>query len=535
MSRTFLGIIFAFCISCLHAQGEDRYMVFYKDKAGTAFSVDQPLEFLSQKAITRRINQNIAITSQDFPPNAAYVSSVRSTGAYVYYTSRWFNASLVEATAGELAAIQGLPNVDHVEFVAPGKVGTGGRIGSNSKFMADSPPPLTHQQTSMLGLDAMRADGLDGQGITIGVFDTGFPGVTANPAFVDIMLDERIRDFYNFAFGYPHVFLGNDHGARVFSILGGELTNFNGSAPKADYLLYATEYWATEYRVEEYNWLFAAERADSAGVDIISSSLGYTDFDDENMDYTYAEMDGETTVVTQAAQMAFARGIVVVVSAGNLGGTNNPWHFIAAPADGKDILAVGAVDFGLNRSGFSSFGPAADGRVKPDVMALGTATMHINPSGAIQTGNGTSFACPLIAGFAACIWQAHPELTAAELVDLIRKAGSQYFNPDFELGFGIPTYQAVKNIFELSEKNGMLLYPNPIVNDVAKIAFMPADGADIAYQVYNSVGQVVHEETYTSNWHLNPFEVNFSNLSSGVYLVKVKHGAESKTFRVIKP
>jgi serine protease AprX len=535
MNRNFLAVIFVFWFCCAFAQGEDRYMVFYKNKAGTAFSIEQPLQFLSQKAINRRINQNIAVTTQDFPPNAAYVSSVRATGAYVMYTSRWFNASLVEATAAEVTAIQGLNNIDRIEFVAPGKTGTGGRRADYSKFSTESQSPATYQQTSMLGLDAMRADGLEGQGMTIGIFDTGFPGVTSNAAFTTLIQEDRLKDQYNFAFGNSNVFSGHEHGARVFSILGGELANYNGAASKANYLLYATEYDATEYRVEEYYWAFAAERADSAGVDIISSSLGYTEFDDGAMDYNYSDMDGETAVITQAAQMAFERGIIVVSAAGNLGGSNDPWHFISAPADGADVLAIGAVDINRNRSGFSSFGPSSDGRVKPDIAALGTQTANISPSGTIQYGNGTSYACPLIAGFVACVWQAHPELTAIKMVDLIRKAGSQYFNPDFKLGYGIPTYQAIKNMFELPDGAGILLYPNPIVNDRAKIAFAPTDGAAISYQVFSIMGQPIHLESYTANWHLNPFEINFSGLPSGVYLVKVKHGSDTKTFRVVKP
>lgn len=520
--------------SSLHAQ-ENRYMVFYKDKVGTTFSVDQPTQFLSSDAINRRSLQNINITEQDFPVNVGYKSQVGSTGARVVYSSRWFNASMVEATASELATIQGLAFVDHVEFIAPGKTGTGGRKSSSSKFAVDSPAPATLLQTSMLGIDGLHLEGFQGEGITIAVFDTGFPGVTANPAFSDIMLDERIKDFFNFAAEYPHVFLGHDHGARVFSIIAGKLDNYVGAATKANFLLYATEYTPTEYRAEEYYWAFAAERADSAGVDIISSSLGYTEFDDASMDYTYPDMDGETAAITRAAQMAFDRGIIVVSAAGNSGAANDPWHYIAPPADGKDVLAVGAVDFNLNRSSFSSFGPSVDGRVKPDIVALGTQTANISPSGVIQYGNGTSYACPLMAGFIACLWEAHPELNAIEMIDMVRKAGSQYFNPDFSLGYGIPTYQAIQNMYEFTNPTGIVLYPNPIQDDKLKIAIGPTDGSEISFQVFSVMGQPIHEEVYLSNWHSNPYDIDFSNQPSGVYLVKVHHGPSSKIFRVVKP
>jgi hypothetical protein len=535
MSRFLLVIIFLFGYSTLSAQDEDRYMVFFKDKVGTTFSIDQPHQFLSNDAVIRRIVQRIDITEQDFPVNVGYKSQVNNTGARVVYSSRWFNASMVEATASEISTIQGLAFVDRVEFVAPGKTGTGGRKSSSSKFAVDSPALATLQQTAMLGIDDLHLEGFQGEGITIAVFDTGFPGVTSNSAFSDIMLDERIRDFFNFAAGYPNVFLGHDHGARVFSIMAGKLDNYVGAATKANYVLYATEYTATEYRAEEYYWAFAAERADSAGVDIISSSLGYTEFDDASMNYSYADMDGETAVITQAAQFAFARGIVVVNAAGNLGGSNDPWHFIAAPADGKDVLAVGAVDFNLDRSSFSSFGPSSDDRIKPDIAALGTQAVNINPDGLIQYGNGTSYSCPLIAGFIACLWEAHPELNAIEMIDMVRKAGSQYFNPDFSLGYGIPTYQAIQNMYEFPYHTGILLYPNPIQYDKLKIAIGPTDGSEIAFQVFSAMGQPIHEEVYLSNWHSNPYDIDFSGQPSGVYLVKVQHGPSSKTFRVVKP
>jgi serine protease AprX len=535
MSRFFLAVILLAGFCSLYAQGENRYMVFYKDKAGTTFSIDQPHQFLSADAVIRRVVQNIDITEQDFPVNVGYKSQVNSTGARVVYSSRWFNASLVEATAGQLSAIQALAFVDRVELVAPGKTGTGGRKSSSSKFAVDSPAPATLPQTSMLGIGDLHLEGFQGEGITIAVFDTGFPGVTGNPAFSDIMLDERITDFFNFANGYPHVFLGHDHGARVFSIMAGKLDNYVGAATKANYLLYATEYTPTEYRAEEYYWALAAERADSAGVDIICSSLGYTEFDDVSMDYTYSDMDGETAVITQAAQMAFERGIIVVSAAGNLGGSNDPWHYIAPPADGKDVLAVGAVDFNLNRSSFSSFGPSADGRVKPDVAALGNLVANIGPSGSIQLGNGTSYSCPLIAGFIACLWEAHPELNAVELIDLVRKAGSQYFNPDYSLGYGIPTYRAIQNMYEFPNHTGILLYPNPMQDDKLKMAIGPTDGSEISFHVFSVLGQPVHEEVYLSNWHANPYEIDFSGQPPGVYLVKVRHGASTKTFQVVKP
>jgi subtilisin family serine protease len=261
--------------------------------------------------------------------------------------------------------------------------------------------------------------------------------------------------------------------------------------------------------------------------------LGYTDFDDPSMDHTYADVNGEKTVITKAANMAFDRGIVVVVSAGNYG--DDAWKYISPPADGKNVLAVGSVNINFSHSPFSSFGPTSDGRIKPDVMALGNPTATIIPNGSVKDESGTSVSCPLVTSLVAGVIENWPELTAAQINQLIKQSGSLAFNPDNTYGYGIPTYRAIKNIFEFpsSANSTLLAYPNPVI-DILNIGHSPVDGSEIKVRVSSILGQPLMEITYESIWHLNPIEIDLSSLQPGLYLVKVENMNSQQSFRIIK-
>jgi hypothetical protein len=533
MGASKCGLSLLFLALAIFTNAQDRYMVFFKDKAGSPYSLSNPEGFLSTKSINRRSKQAIDLISEDLPVNPSYKNAVAATGAKVMYATRWFNGVLVEATSAQRNSIAALASVSKVEFAAPGKTGTGGRISAHSKFEDASAGLASDAQNSMLGLGEMHSDGYKGEEITIAVFDTGFPGVNVNPAFQDIIQSGRIRDSYNFSYGHANAFMSHPHGARVFSIIAATLTDFRGGAYGANFLLYATEFDPTEYKVEEYNWLFAAERADSAGADIISSSLGYTDFDDPTMDYSTADLNGETAVISKAASKAVARGMMVVSSAGNYG--NTAWQLISPPADAEHVLTVGSVDANLQRSSFSSLGPTADGRIKPDVVALGTANMYVDPGGALGSGNGTSYSCPLITSLVAGVWQQWPELTALQMVELIRKAGTQYFRPDNFLGYGVPTYRAFKNIKDFSTTtDGVYFYPNPVTTDELNMLLAPADGSDVDVTISNVMGEVIQAFTFEAIWDLNPAPINLKGLQPGLYLATVSFGNKKKSFRIIK-
>jgi len=294
-----------------------------------------------------------------------------------------------------------------------------------------------------------------------------------------------------------------------------------------------TEDVSSEYRIEEYNWLWAAEKADSAGVDIISTSLGYNEFDDPSMNYSAADLDGKTAIVTRAATQAMMKGMVVVCSAGNEG--NQPWHYVTAPADAMGILSCGAVSSDGVRVPFSSVGPTADGRIKPDVVALGYGNAVILPTGTVGSRSGTSFASPLIASLAAGIWQAYPKLTAVEVYEAIINSADQARTPDNLKGYGLPDFVGVKNYLARAEMNeAVTIYPNPVFDTALHVLFKEPTNESVTVTIYDRLGRTLSESTIDATWRNNPFQINVGGITSGLYLIKVKSPSLVKTFRWIK-
>ena len=446
---------------------QNRYVVTFTDKTASPFSLTAPLDYLSQRAVDRRVRNNIEITESDLPVNPSYLQAVREQGGIVLFSSRWFNATLVEAEPQVAETIRGLAMVKDVTLVAPSVLPSGsfGKPMDPSRHAEAARTALENDaQQVMIGIDQMHADGWRGRGVVVAVLDSGFPGVDDGEAFAHLRTESRILDSWNFAWQRRDVFGFDDHGTMVLSVMAAKLKDrYAGALPEASYLLYATEFVPAEYRVEEYNWLFAAERADSAGADVINTSLGYTTFDDPGMDYTYADLDGQTTVVTRAANMAAERGIVVVASAGNQG--SGAWRYIGAPADGEHVLAVGAVDDQGKRSSFSSIGPSADGRTKPDVATMGFQTVLSADGQNVTRGSGTSFSAPLTTALAGGLLQSKPDLTAKEVVELVRSAGSQYTTPDDFVGYGIPSYQTIRLVTATTPEqpsDHFRVFPNPL-------------------------------------------------------------------------
>src|SRR5688572_6229873 len=295
---------------------ENRYMVFFKDKTSSPYSTAQPLDFLSQRAVDRRVRQGISVTEQDIPVNENYVQGVSDAGANVFFRTRWMNGVLVQCNASLIPTLEGLTFVDHVELVAPNKkLLSSGREKGHQKSKGAKVVAKTQLQLEMIGLDEMQSAGYKGETIYIGIFDSGFQGVDGALPFQHIFTEGRIdvELSKDFVFNSDDVFQYDEHGTEVFSVIAAfQDGNFIGGSYEANYQLYVTEDVNSEYRIEEYNWLFAAETADSSGVDVINSSLGYYDFDDTSMNYSKNEMNGNTTVVTKAAQFATDRGIIVV-------------------------------------------------------------------------------------------------------------------------------------------------------------------------------------------------------------------------------
>jgi serine protease AprX len=384
----------------------------------------------------------------------------------------------------------------------------------------------------MIGAAQMHDNGFRGEGMTIAVFDAGFPGVNSASPFSHLFTNNQIKGVYDFVDHDNTVYEKSSHGTMTLSCIGAMLLgSYIGTAPKANFYLFITEDDLSEHPVEEFNWLFAAEYADSAGVDIISSSLGYTEFDYPTPSYTYASMNGNTAVSTRAGDFAAATGILVINSAGNEGNTS--WHYISAPADGDSVLAVGAVDSLGVKVSFSSYGPNSAGKIKPNLSAQGALSAVVLPNGAIGRNNGTSFSCPILAGMAAGFWQANPNLTNMQVLSLLQRSATQANNPDNNLGYGIPNFTVAQ---QLVGPAGIVAFPNPSANNHITLAF-PNDFSRDPFQikVYDRTGRMVQDYSIDKlnservvKLPLNP------RLPAGMYIMHIMQGNQMKYLRFLK-
>ncbi len=429
------------------------YRVYLKDKKGSPYTLDQPEKFLSARAIERRNRQKIKIDSTDIPVSPVYKKVFAEKELEIVGQSKWNNTVLLRLrNTKALKAITLLPFVKDVRkvFESPDSIKEKTRSRVLSKYR-NLEGDFGEYGTAENQIDAMNGlylhqNGYKGDGMYIAVLDGGFMNTDKIPVLHDVKI-AGIKDFV--IPNSENVFKEMDHGTMVLSTMAVNRPSYYvGTAPNATYVLARCEDEQTESMAEEDYWIGAVEYADSMGVDVINSSLGYHAFDDSSMNYKYAQQDGEQAMISHTASMLAGKGIVLVNSAGNDGmGT---WKKINFPADAKDILTVGAVnDKGVNAP-FSAVGPTADGRIKPDVMAYGSPTSVISGHGTIVNDMGTSFSSPLIAGMVACLWEALPNLTAYQIIDLVKNAGNRVDRPDNVYGYGIPD-------FWLAYKNGKQL------------------------------------------------------------------------------
>lgn len=537
------------CVAiCVFFQGlvygqTNRYMVFFKDKSGSPYSITDPQSFLSAASVARRVGAGVAVTETDLPVNQSYMDGLRAAGAAVFFPTRWLNGVLVQCDVSLVSTLSAMAYVDHVEYVAPNaKLMNGGRKKANLKTKTTKAGDnATQVQLQMLGLDAMQQAGYRGAGMTIAIFDSGFSGVNQTVPFNHLFQDQLVdlgisRDF---VYDSDNVFQYDDHGTEVFSVIAAYQDGvFTGGAYDARFQLYVTEDVGSEYRIEEYNWLFAAERADSAGVDIIHSSLGYYDFDDASMNYAKSAMDGKTTVITRAAQYAADRGIVVVCSAGNEGSL--AWQTITAPADAVDVLSVANVTSTGVRVGSSSIGPSADGRIKPDVAALGAGTSVIKPNGSVGTASGTSLSAPLVTSLVAGVWERYPLFTAREVMDVIRKSASLSKNPNNQLGYGIPNFMAVVNYLEATDQaQAFEVFPNPVLSaDNDTLTIRPSDPEEIPscfIELLTSEGRQLFDGEVSFSWLNRTYQARLNELAPGVYFLRITWGEGKRgIYRIVK-
>lgn len=495
----------------LGQDGAFRYFISFTDKAPSVFSIYNPEQFLSVKTIIKRKKFSIAIDSTDLPVSSIYINNIKSAGFIIENTSKWFNGVIVSTYDSLLVASLNHNFIDSIVSFGSWK---------NTKKVSekwnlnydDSDYGLAFNQLQMLGGDVMHSKGFKGNGITIAVIDAGFYKVDELDVFFD--LKNQILSTYDFVAGNPNVYDDHSHGMMVLSTMGAKL-GMMGTAPDADYLLLRSEDVFSENLIEEFMWVCAAEYADSAGADIINSSLGYTTFDDTTQNHTYFDMDGKTTPISIGAGMASDKGIIVVNSAGNSGNSN--WHYIGAPADNHDVLTVGAVDENEEFASFSSYGPNAEGSVKPNVVAQGRNTVVATSDNKIITGNGTSFSSPITAGMVACLWGANTNKSAFSIKDAIYKSADRYLNPDAQFGYGIPDYyEALKSL-----SGDLSLYQ---AGD--SFNFTSDSEKEVAFAVYSTDGRVISEGIFYSPflWH------DIKPKSAGAYIVNF----QSEGYKFVK-
>ena len=447
----------------------DKYWVRFTDKNNSPYSINNPEQFLSQKAIDRRAAQGIAVVENDLPVNQTYVQAVANAGATVLTVSKWYNSVTVYTTSpAVIAAINQLPFVLSVgksnsEINNPeettakpffdnetyGEIPEGGLIKGPSSGQSYN-YGSAYNQINMLNGIALHDLGFDGTGMTIAILDAGFLNANTIPAFSYLWNNNKILGYKDFVSpSSPNIFGSHSHGTHVLSTMGANLPGqMVGTAPQANYWLLRSEDGGSEYLIEELNWASAAEFADSVGADVINSSLGYTTFDNPAQNHTYQDMDGNTTLITIAADIAVSKGMIVVNSAGNEGSSS--WYYIGAPADGDSVFSIGAVNASGSYVSFSSHGPTYDGRMKPNVVAQGSGTAIINAStGNVSTGSGTSFSSPITAGMVSCLWQAHPNRRNTQILEAVQQSASLANNPNYNLGYGIPNYFTAHNLLTL--------------------------------------------------------------------------------------
>ncbi len=443
-----LLVVFLFIAMGTSTQAQERFWVFFTDKGNEIESqLEQPESFLSAEAINLKSEKGISITPSDLPVNGAYVSALEAQNLDVISTSRWLNAAVVEAPFARREEIETFAFVRDTRIVHTlvANRSAAGPLDEETltapiSFKEESEPfdygeALT--QNTMINIQALHSKGFSGEGVRIALFDSGFDGVDTVDAFDSLWVKNRVIAWYDFVDDDTTVFRSDSHGTQVMSTIGANLPGeMVGTAPHASFILCRTEDARSETQQEEHNWVAALEWADSVGVDVIHTSLGYSKFDNEENSYSYEDMDGNTAIITRAADLAAKKGIIVTTSAGNEG--TDSWHYITAPCDGDSVLCVGAVNSYGKRSVFSSFGPAADGRIKPDVVAMGSNTTVASPRNYITTSQGTSFSGPIIGGLVACLRQAHPKRSNMDIIQAVRLSSDQFVYPDEEYGYGIP-------------------------------------------------------------------------------------------------
>ncbi|MDF2189465.1 S8 family peptidase [Paraflavitalea sp. CAU 1676] len=545
MKNWFTLIVLISLCSSTRAQ-YTRYIVRLADKKGTAHSLSNPATYLSAKAIARRTTQHIAIDSTDLPVSATYLDNLQKVpGVKVLNTSKWLNQVLIQTSdPSALGTINNYPFV-----IASSPLGlrsaaesAGAKISRFEETIMPYTPATntrvqdvaalsyggTYNQIHIHRGEYLHNHGLTGQGIAIAILDAGYRSYNTNPAFDSVRLQNRILGTWDYVNNEASVSEDDPHGAYCFSILAANRPGqIVGSAPHASYWLLRTENAASEYPVEEQYWAAAAEFADSAGSDMISSSLGYIDFNDHSFDHSYAQRDGNTSIVTRAADLAARKGIIVMNSAGNNGARNDDLKYVSCPADGDSVVAVGATTNSGAIASFSSWGPTGKGSRKPNIASVGQGTILAGLTGNPSAGNGTSFSNPNIAGLIACLWQAFPAVSNMQLIDAVQQSAHKYSNPDDRFGYGLPDFKKAMVSLIRQQAKATSSFENCVVN----LQWTSTDDTSVVYTIAR---QMPGELTFTPIRQVNATSLLFKDNSYTLQDTLTAAGTGTAHYRIVQ-
>lgn len=512
----------------------NTYIVYFTDKNDSPFLLTQPEVYLSQKSIERREKQGITIETSDLPVNPHYIDSLEEKGVSVRYTSKWLNAALIESTTTQLSQVLQLSIIQSHESTKLSAKEKNTQGVTSSIEYGDS-----EEQIDQLNLDIMHELGFTGSGKTIAFFDNGFSGVNTNTMFQHLWDNNKVLGYYDFVEGDTTVFDGGQHGTNVASVaLAKQEGTLIGGSYNAGIAMFCTESDAIESIIETFYWVLAAEFSDSIGVDIISSSVGYNQFDNSTTNFTWEELDGQSTAISRGAQMATEKGVFVVATAGNEGSSS--WKKILFPGDAKDVLTVGGVTSANEYWFLASVGNTADGRIKPEVASLAVNVAIGVEGGGVAFSSGTSFAVPMISAFVAGLWEAFPELTVLELKEVIVKSSHQYTEPDSLIGYGIPDFFKAYEIALGTSTNGSLIsnskvFPNPFEESVINISLDNVNlSNEITISIYDRVGRLIQQETNQHAEKVTTVYLNQSASTQQLLIVKITTPKNTQVHRVIK-
>jgi subtilisin family serine protease len=549
MKKLLLLFLWLGISACVYAQNPTCYRIYLSDKNNSPYSIDNPSEYLSQRAIEKRARFNIPITEQDFPVNPQYKQQILALDAdmQLLSVSKWMNTVTIYCPDSIVVPqILNLPFVDSIMAVG-NYILHDLPVFQNPEnpisIVHSSPNPTKDAidygeglgQIALLNGVPLHEEGFHGEGMLIAVIDGGFFGIETTSFYQQLVNEGRFFGHYSLMPNFVDTLeSGWDevHGTIVTSAIAantnGELV---GTAPAASYALIHTEWVGSEEIIEEDFWANGAEIADSLGADVINSSLGYRMFPDfPQSDITYANMDGVNSIASRCATILGQKGVIVCVAAGNDG--SGQFYYVNRPGDAFDILCVGACSADSVIAEFSSHGPSYDGRVKPDITSQGVATACYYPYDMLSFANGTSLATPVAAGMCACLWQAMPQYTSSEIMQMIRESGHLYNNSNTEFGYGIPNfYQVYASHVGINDYNPLQLsvYPNPATD---KLCLTNTDGNIQSISIFNATGQLVLQHSVNGNPLI---EINVTSLPKGFYVgTATLDGNKKATFKFVK-